>query len=70
MTNNRTINMSEEEIKRCEILRMADEKRIIQKEGAKRLGISPVISGAYCENIEKEVQPGFFSTFDASSATL
>lgn len=41
MTKNRTINMSEEEIKRCEILRMADEKRIIQKEGAKRIGISP-----------------------------
>jgi predicted DNA-binding protein (UPF0251 family) len=41
MTKNRTLNMSEEEINRCEILRMADEKKIIQKEGAKRIGISP-----------------------------
>jgi len=33
--------MNEEEIKRCEILRMAEEKQIKQKEGAKRIGISP-----------------------------
>jgi hypothetical protein len=36
MAKNRTINMSQEEIKRSEILRMAEEKRITQKEGAKR----------------------------------
>ena len=40
MTKNRILNMSEEEIKRCEILRMADEKRIIEREGAKRIGIT------------------------------
>lgn len=39
MTKNRTINMTQEEIKRSEILRMAEEKRITQKEGAKRIGI-------------------------------
>jgi predicted DNA-binding protein (UPF0251 family) len=32
--------MSQEEIKRSEILRMAEEKRITQKEGAKRIRIS------------------------------
>ncbi|MDY6847398.1 MAG: helix-turn-helix domain-containing protein, partial [Chloroflexota bacterium] len=41
MTKNRIITMSKEEIKRSEILRMAEEKRITQKEGAKRIGISP-----------------------------
>ncbi|MDF1519386.1 MAG: helix-turn-helix domain-containing protein, partial [Brevefilum sp.] len=40
MTKNRIITMSKEEIKRSEILRMAEEKRIKQKEGAKRIGIS------------------------------
>ena len=40
MGNNRIINMSKEEIKRSEILRMAEEKRITQKEGAKRIRIS------------------------------
>lgn len=40
MTENRTITMSKEEIKRSEILRMAEERRITQKEGARRVGIS------------------------------
>jgi len=40
MSENRTIAMSQEEIKRTEILRMAEEKLITQKEGAKRIGIS------------------------------
>jgi len=40
MAENRTITMSKTEIKRSEILRMADEKRITQKEGAQRAGIS------------------------------
>lgn len=40
MASKRTISMSEEEIKRCEILRMAEEKQITQKEGARRIGIS------------------------------
>jgi len=33
--------MSKEEIKRSEILRMADEKRITQNQGARRIGITP-----------------------------
>ncbi|MDY6846196.1 MAG: hypothetical protein SVP52_03565 [Chloroflexota bacterium] len=41
MTKNRIITMSKEEIKRSEILRMAEERRITQKEGAKRIGKSP-----------------------------
>lgn len=40
MTTKRTIAMSKEEISRCEILRMAEEKQLTQKEGAKRIGIS------------------------------
>jgi len=40
MTAKRTIAMSKEEIKRCEIMRMAEEKQLTQKEGAKRIGIS------------------------------
>jgi predicted DNA-binding protein (UPF0251 family) len=41
MATKRTLNMSEEEITRCEILSKAEEKQITQKEGAKRIGISP-----------------------------
>jgi hypothetical protein len=33
--------MSTEEIKRSEILRMADEKRVTQSQGARRIGITP-----------------------------
>ena len=40
MRENRTISMSIKEIKRCETLKMADEKRLTQREGAKRLNIS------------------------------
>jgi|GEM_PF-2525009 len=40
MTENRMIKMSTKEVKRSEILRMAEEKQITQKEGAKRVGIS------------------------------
>ncbi|MFO8143172.1 MAG: helix-turn-helix domain-containing protein [Dehalococcoidales bacterium] len=40
MTAKRTIAMSKEEISRCEILRMTEEKQITQKEGARRVGIS------------------------------
>lgn len=41
MTTNRILTMGKEEIKRVEILRMAEEKRITQKRGAKRIGITP-----------------------------
>lgn len=41
MTENRTINMSVKEIKRSEIMKMADEKKITQEQGAKRIGITP-----------------------------
>jgi hypothetical protein len=41
MTTNRILTMSKEEIKRSEILRMADEKRITQSQGARRIGITP-----------------------------
>lgn len=40
MPGNRTINMSEEEIKRSEIMKMAEERWITQKKGARRMGIS------------------------------
>jgi len=40
MTENRIIKMSTEEVQRSEILRMAEEKQITQKEGAKRVGIT------------------------------
>ncbi len=40
MKSNRVLEMSTEEIKRVEILRMAEEKRITQKQGAKRIGIT------------------------------
>lgn len=40
MAKNRIVTMSTQEIKRSEILRMADEKKITQKIGAGRIGIS------------------------------
>jgi transposase len=40
MAENRIVTMSIEEIKRSEILKMADEKRITQSKGASRLGIT------------------------------
>ena len=40
MTSNRILEMSKEEVKRVEILRMAEEKKITQKQGAKRIGIT------------------------------
>lgn len=40
MTQNRTIIMSRKEIARSEILRMADEKKITQETGAKRIGVT------------------------------
>jgi len=40
MAENRTITMTKKEVNRCEILRMADERKITQKEGAKRTGVT------------------------------
>jgi len=40
MAKNRTVTMSKKEIKRSEILRMADEKKITQKTGARRIEVS------------------------------
>jgi transposase len=40
MQSNKVLEMSREEIRRVEILRMAEEKRITQKQGAKRIGIT------------------------------
>ena len=40
MLENRTLTMSKKEIKRCEILRMADEKWITQCDGAKRINVT------------------------------
>lgn len=40
MLENRTITLSIKEIKRCETLKMADEKRFTQREGANRLNIT------------------------------
>ena len=45
MAKNRTVTMSREEIKRSEIMRMADERRITQKEGASGLGSASGILG-------------------------
>ena len=40
MQKDRTLTMSIKEVKRCEILKMADEKQITQSEGAKRIGVT------------------------------
>jgi len=40
MTENRIVSMSKKEIRRSEILRMADERKITQKTGAKRIGVT------------------------------
>ena len=40
MLKDRTLTMSIKEINRCEILRMADEKRITQCDGAKRINVT------------------------------
>jgi len=40
MQENRTIELTIKEINRCETLKMADEKRITQRQGAKRLNIT------------------------------
>jgi len=40
MTKKRTIRMSEEEINRSEIMRMANERQITQKAGARRTGVT------------------------------
>jgi len=40
MLKQRTLTMSIKEIKRCEILKMTDEKRITQREGATRVGVT------------------------------
>jgi transposase len=40
MTENRTITMSKEELNRSAILQMADEKKITQKAGAERIGVT------------------------------
>ena len=40
MAENRIVTMSKKEIRRSEMLRMADERRVTQKQGSERLGIS------------------------------
>ena len=40
MQENRTIELTIKEINRCELLKMSDEKRLTQREGAKRLKIT------------------------------
>ncbi len=40
MLENRTLTMSIKEINRCEILKMANEKQVTQREGAKRIGVT------------------------------
>lgn len=40
MTQNRMLAMTPKEVKRCEILNMADEEKITQKAGARRIGVS------------------------------
>jgi predicted DNA-binding protein (UPF0251 family) len=40
MLKDRTLTMSIKELNRCEILKMTDEKRITQREGAKRIGVT------------------------------
>ena len=40
MLKDRTLTMSNKEINRCEILKMADEKQITQREGAKRIDVT------------------------------
>lgn len=40
MTQNRILTMTPKEVKRCEILKMADEQKITQKTGARRISVS------------------------------
>ena len=40
MRGKRTLTLSEKEIERCEILKMAEEKQIHQREAARRIGVS------------------------------
>lgn len=40
MAENRTITMTQKEVNRCELLRMAEERKITQKVGARKLGIT------------------------------
>lgn len=40
MVENRTLTMSNKEIERCEILKMANEKHITQREGARRIDVT------------------------------
>jgi hypothetical protein len=40
MLKQRTLTMSIKELNRCEILKMTDEKRITQREGATRIGVT------------------------------
>jgi transposase len=40
MTENRTLTMTQKEINRCEILRMADERKITQKAGAGKIRVT------------------------------
>lgn len=40
MTQNRILTMSKKEVKRCEVLKMAQEKKITQKQGARKIGVS------------------------------
>jgi hypothetical protein len=40
MTQNRILTMSKKEVKRCEILKMAKEKKITQKQGARKIEVS------------------------------
>jgi len=40
MAKNRKIEMTEEEINRCKILRMVNEKQITQKKGAREIHVT------------------------------
>ena len=61
MEENRTLRMSIKEINRCVILKMADEKQIKQKEGARRVGVSERHFRRLLHNYRKKGAEGIIS---------
>lgn len=53
--------MSIKEIKRCEMLKIADEKRITQREGAKRIGVTKRHFRRLLHNYHKRGAEGIIS---------
>ena len=70
MLENRTLTMSNKEIKRCEILKMADEKQITQREGAKRTSVSERHFRRLLTSIESKEQKGSSQDIEGEQAAI